>query len=264
MAKSTTKLIIIPEYKPLYAMRKCFGPPMGPLLKPCPTPIDVVGDLIKQAPPQDLTVMEVVPLGGGKYSDPVRLHPNNYMLSYEEIRDGKIQDTPVKVESVSLSERQMILPDKITPGKPSKVIVHELNDTAATKIDIEIKVPEETTAPVEPAMITDEEAASIPGVAEVPTTDAVAISEPITEETVPEVEPVTTSEAPVGGISAEAEPVESETVPAEGAPADENAPVEPAVASTGIIDPYAGMTRAERKAARRAEREAMGGGTVQK
>ncbi len=270
MAKSTTKLIIIPEYKPLYAMRKCFGPPMGPLLKPCPTPIDIIGELIKQAPPQDLTVMEVVPLGGGKYSDPVQLHSNNYMLSYDEIKDGKVQDTPVKVENVPLSRRMMILPDKITPGKSPKVITHDLSDAAATKIDVEIVVPDGTAAPAESAVTADKEVANAPAVTEEPTEDTIVANGSIAEETTPEAEPVTVSETPVektseaAPIEAEAS-VEDETAPVEEVSTDETAaPAEPAVAANEIIDPYAGMTRAERKAARRAEREAMGGGTAQK
>lgn len=80
------KYILIPEYKPLYAMRKCFGPTHGPLAKPCPTPIDIIGELLKQK--ETVTIHEVKKIEEGVFSDPIQLTLDNYMKSYDEIVAG--------------------------------------------------------------------------------------------------------------------------------------------------------------------------------
>ena len=80
------KYILIPEYKPLYAMRKCFGPTHGPLAKPCPTPIDIIGELLKQK--ETVTIHEVKKIEEGVFSEPIQLTLDNYMKSYDEIVAG--------------------------------------------------------------------------------------------------------------------------------------------------------------------------------
>ena len=57
------KFILIPEYRPLYAMAKCFGPTHGPLSKPCPTPVDIIGQLLLQKGNDSITIYET------KYDD---------------------------------------------------------------------------------------------------------------------------------------------------------------------------------------------------
>lgn len=82
---NTTKFIVIPEYAPLYAMRKCFGPLQAPLSKPTPTPIDIIGELLLQSGKEKVSIYEVVPTTNGKFSKPIQLTLENYDKSYDEI-----------------------------------------------------------------------------------------------------------------------------------------------------------------------------------
>lgn len=80
------KYILIPEYRPLYAMRHCWGPSYGPLWKPTLTPIDVIGELLLQSGNEKLSIFEVVKLANSnRFSEPVQLSLENYRLPYEEI-----------------------------------------------------------------------------------------------------------------------------------------------------------------------------------
>ncbi|MCM1230068.1 MAG: hypothetical protein NC489_08045 [Ruminococcus flavefaciens] len=146
----------------------------------------------------------------------MRLTTENYMLPYEEILTGKTKDTPIKMESIP-NTREAVIPEQIVPGNPAHV-VREVSDTVAVK---------ETVA-VNPD----------PVVTEVPTKEQTPVVEPAVE------------------VSTPAE----DTQPEESTPAEPDAPAaESDIAeNTGdtIKDPYAGMTKAERKAARRAERDA--------
>ena len=44
------KYILIPDYKPLFAMRECFGPTNGPLEKPNYTPVEIIHKLLLHEP----------------------------------------------------------------------------------------------------------------------------------------------------------------------------------------------------------------------
>lgn len=94
MARPARKFILIPEYRPLHAMVECFGPKHGPLNEPCPTPIAVIGKLLKQKGDEALTIMEVKKNADGTTTDPVRLTPENYTLSYDEIVSGAEMPDP--------------------------------------------------------------------------------------------------------------------------------------------------------------------------
>lgn len=247
MAKDV-KYIIIPEYKPLYAMRKCFGPRQGPLLRPNPTPITVIAELLQQKPPQELTVLEVVPTGKNTFSEPVKLALNNYMLPYEDIVAGKTQDTPVKMEPVR-RPRNEVKPDVIVPGNPPKVITHDLSDTI--KVDSSVKSEPAPAAPVaEP--VSEVPAEPVPETVPeaVPTEAAEPAAEPVAEP-IPE-EPI----APTEDTSTPASEAPVEETP--DAPAQTEEPAERIDTSAPdvIPNPYAGMSKKERKEARRAEREA--------
>lgn len=205
MANVSMKYIIIPEYKPLWAMKECFGPTHGPLSRPCKTPVDVIGKLLKQSGKEALTVYEVIP-AGKQFSEPVQLTMDNYRLPYEQIVAA------------------MANPDEVTLVAAETVLV----EPAAVK-EPEVVMPTIVEAPVE----TEEEAPIDP--VEPPV-------EAVPEESVVETEP----EAAVAEYVPDAvadEPKSEEAV--EETVVEEEKPVE--------VDPYAGMTKAERKAARRAE-----------
>lgn len=111
MVKGPRKYIVIPEYRPLYAMQECYGPTHGPLKQPCLTPLAVIRKLLLQTGNESLTVMEVIKdEKTGKYSEPVRLTLDNYMLPYDEIKNGK--KVPTSEARVILSKDRPIQPKK--------------------------------------------------------------------------------------------------------------------------------------------------------
>ena len=111
MVKGPRKYIVIPEYRPLYAMQECYGPTHGPLKQPCLTPLAVIRKLLMQTGNESLTVMEVVKdEKTGKYSEPVRLTLDNYMLPYDEIKNGK--KVPTSEARVIMSKDRPVQPKK--------------------------------------------------------------------------------------------------------------------------------------------------------
>lgn len=111
MVKGPRKYIVIPEYRPLYAMQECYGPTHGPLKQPCLTPLAVIRKLLMQTGNESLTIMEVIKdEKTGKYSEPVRLTLDNYMLPYDEIKNGK--KVPTSEARVIMSKDRPIQPKK--------------------------------------------------------------------------------------------------------------------------------------------------------
>lgn len=111
MVKGPRKYIVIPEYRPLYAMQECYGPTHGPLKQPCLTPLAVIRKLLLQTGNESLTIMEVIKdEKTGKYSEPVRLTLDNYMLPYDEIKNGK--KVPTSEARVIMSKDRPIQPKK--------------------------------------------------------------------------------------------------------------------------------------------------------
>lgn len=111
MVKGPRKYIVIPEYRPLYAMQECYGPTHGPLKQPCLTPLAVIRKLLMQTGNESLTIMEVIKdEKTGKYSEPVRLTLDNYMLPYDEIKNGK--KVPTSEARVIMSKDRPVQPKK--------------------------------------------------------------------------------------------------------------------------------------------------------
>ena len=170
MSNSARKYILIPEYRPLYAMRECYGPTHGPLTAPCPTPVTTIRKLLMQRGDEALTILEVLKNQDGSTTPPVQLTLENYTLPYDEIRNGK-----------SMPDSTIATPPTVDEGVSPVIVVS--GDKADNTVSINV---DDTSA-----------------------------------DTVPE----------MGNDSV-----------------TENQPIE----DTNEIDPYAGMTKAERKAARRA------------
>ena len=130
------KYILIPEYKPLYAMRKCFGPTHGPLAKPCPTPIDIIGELLKQK--ETVTIHEVKKIEEGVFSEPIQLTLDNYMKSYDEIVAGDSNT------DVSGSDEEVVAPAVAeavaeTVSAPDPEIIHAVNTVQYNADDCDIR-----------------------------------------------------------------------------------------------------------------------------
>ena len=131
------KYILIPEYRPLYAMRHCFGPTHGPLTKPCPTPVDVIGQLLQQTGKEAVSIYEV------KYDtvkqtttgDPIRLTLENYKMPYDQI---------VNTKAVEPESRSVTMVSEVKTVKPTIVLPKE-----ATTISNVTEITEESVIAVE-------------------------------------------------------------------------------------------------------------------
>lgn len=230
MENNIRKYILIPEYRPLWAMRKCFGPTHGPLTKPCPTPLDIIRELLLQTGREELTIMEVVK-EGDKFSEPVRLTIDNYMLPYEEIRGGKtvpvteviVVDDKPKVEVAPTFVDKPVDPPTAEP-EPG-----EFDDVEPSADDVLTQSTGDTVADPEQDSATEEsvdsDSSDVPN--ETPT-ETIVVEESTEEAATP-------AEAIANQIGTEGEemPEAAETV-------------------TGTVDPYAGMTKSQRRAARKA------------
>lgn len=210
------KYIIVPEYKPLYAMAECWGPTHGPLTEPCLVPIDIIGKLLLQTGKDAVNIYEVKKDPKGNMLPWVKLTLDNYRKPYEEIA-GIEEELP----DTSLKEAP-----KTEPVNPVEINTKPEMDEPLTSVAPEN--PNVTETPIKVDEIKE-------GI------DPSDIKEEVTE--------------PTGDASDETVPSEdTETVTAEEVSKPEEA--EESVDTT--VDPYAGMTKAERKRARREARAKLG------
>lgn len=201
------KFILIPEYRPLYAMAKCFGPTHGPLSKPCPTPVDIIGQLLLQKGKDAITIYETKYDDKGNTMPPLMLTLDNYKLPYEEIAGIK-EDAPAQVF------------------------------TEMPKVQAPVEPVIEPAAPIEDSDIQEE------------------INEPEIEEPVNEIQEREVAEDEVlESIEPKNDSVESTEITIDQLDAEEKETEEESepVVETPSENPYAGMTKAERRRAKREE-----------
>lgn len=239
------KYIIIPEYAPLYAMAKVFGPTQAPLTKPTPCPVDIIGQLLKQSGNEKVTIFETKFDENKKTLPPVQLNLDNYTLPYEEIvammaaNNGKVPEE--KKEGLYMEQVETPIADVYPTIEPREVKEDEI---------LESVEPDDTSVVSEP-ISTEDLVTNDPETPNEEVSETIVNEEPTFEEkleTIPEVEPDEIDKAMI----AEAEAVNAEeenTV--EVLHGDTGASTEEAAQEQ--INKYAGMTKAERKAARRAE-----------
>ena len=141
------KYILIPEYRPLYAMQRCFGPTHGPLERPTLTPIDVIGTLLKQTGNERLTIFEVKKLDSGKFSEPVQLTQTNYMKSYDEIKENPVVPGQQLEEVKPPKAVHPVAPVKKTEPAPA---AHDIKMELVMKPEPQVEqAPEKQEEPVE-------------------------------------------------------------------------------------------------------------------
>lgn len=213
MEKNVRKYIIIPDFKPLFAMRECFGQTDGPLDKPTPVPLDIIGKLLRQDGRDALTIMEVKNPREGT-SEPVRLTLDNYTLPYEEILNG------AKMEKTATAP--------IT--KPAEPVKPEVDKGVANAIKDMING---TTPPVE---------------------DTAPVVEEPTEEPNDTNAEAEVSEEPQAEGNEEPTAEESDTIVVDGGlTVGTPEPVGESITETATsADPFAGMTKKQRREARKA------------
>lgn len=158
------KYIIVPNYCPLYAMAKCFGPTHGPLTKPCPTPVDIIRELLLQTGTEKVHIYEVGYDIQKKttYGEPVQLNMNNYKIPYEQLirkSDSEYEVGEVVTEEVVTST--VVTPTIITAeAEPVEDVAVTTDDTATVSEDRNDVVVDDSTVEDEavenPEIVTNE------------------------------------------------------------------------------------------------------------
>lgn len=175
------KYIIVPNYCPLYAMSKCFGPTHGPLTKPCPTPVDIIRELLLQTGVERVHIYEV----GydvekrATYGEPVQLNMNNYQIPYDQlVRNSASKYAAGEVVTAEVTESKPVTPT-VLEAKVDPIIEYPDEEPATFRktVDpiIETKGEESTTfrQTVDPA-ITFPEPVEVEN--SIPKADEVAVS----------------------------------------------------------------------------------------
>ena len=212
------KYIIVPEYKPLYAMAECWGPTHGPLTEPCLVPIDIIGKLLLQTGKEAVNIYEVKkdPKSGDMLPW-VKLTLDNYRKPYEEIAgiEEELPDTSLKEAPKAEPVNPVEINTKPEMDEPLTSVTPENPNVTETPIKID-----EIKEGIDPSDIKEE------------------VTEPAED----------TSDESVATEDTETATAEEVSNPEE---------TEESVDTT-TVDPYAGMTKAERKRARREARAKLG------
>lgn len=143
------KYILIPEYRPLYAMRRCWGQTHGPLTKPCPVPVDVIGELLSQTGSEAVTIYEVKLNPDGSTTAPIQLTPENYMKPYDEIAGIKAPVDPIVENPEPIPVEPTVLPsepdkdEKAEEEAPAVEVPQESENTEVVVVEEKSEIKEE-------------------------------------------------------------------------------------------------------------------------
>lgn len=146
------KYILIPEYRPLYAMRRCWGQTHGPLTKPCPVPVDVIGELLSQTGSEAVTIYEVKLNPDGSTTVPIQLTPENYMKPYDEIAGIKAPVDPIVENPEPIPVEPTVLPsepdkdEKAEEEAPAMEVPQESENTEVVVVEEKSEIKEESAS----------------------------------------------------------------------------------------------------------------------
>lgn len=130
--RSMTKYILVPEYRPLFAMAKIFGPTHGPLQKPTAAPVEIIGQLLLQDGLEKVTVFEVGydPTQRKTFGKPVQLTRANYMIPYEELIKDSMPNT--KEDRVTTDNKA---PEVVNPVTPTESEAEPVEPTVVNTVE---------------------------------------------------------------------------------------------------------------------------------
>lgn len=170
------KYIIVPEFVPLYAMRKVFGPQTGPIRKPIAVDTEIIRQLLQQKPPVKMYEVQLTNAKLLTYDKKVELTKDNYNKdnfveessenTSNEVVEEKVEaelpklENPINSDSMGV-ELRVETPKVEETEKVEEVAVETKSDDAdvAELIDVvtaEEPVSVESTEPEEkPAEATD-------------------------------------------------------------------------------------------------------------
>lgn len=151
------KYIIVPNYCPLYAMSKCFGPTHGPLTKPCPTPVDIIRELLLQTGVEQVHIYEVGydMQKRATYGEPVRLTMSNYQIPYDQlVRNSASQYAAGEVVTAEMTESKPVTPT-VLEAEVDPIITHEGEEPAAITKTVDPIITHEGEEPAQISMTVD-------------------------------------------------------------------------------------------------------------
>ena len=131
------KNIIIPEFVPLYAMRKVFGPQTGPIRTPIAVDTAIIEELLDQRPPVKVFEVKLTNAKTGAFSDKIELTKDNFDKNNWEAKTSE----PVKEEKAELpvAEVPQMAAEEVIKTAP----VEEPTMVATETISETVKEPEE-------------------------------------------------------------------------------------------------------------------------
>lgn len=191
------KYVIIPDFVPLYAMRKVFGPQTGPIRKPIKVDTEIIRELLKQKPPVRVFEVKLTNVKLGTYDDKIELTLQNYdkedlFASKEpEKTETKPDEESMDKESQATVEekKEEVVSDTATENTLAEPVASDSmgvelridsdtdKDTTDAKSDdadiaelVDAVTEEETTAATETTEASDKKSEEVAGAADTTTT----------------------------------------------------------------------------------------------
>ena len=191
------KYVIIPDFVPLYAMRKVFGPQTGPIRKPIKVDTEIIRELLKQKPPVRVFEVKLTNVKLGTYDDKIELTLQNYdkedlFASKEpEKTETKPDEESMDKESQATVEekKEEVVSDTVTENTLAEPVASDSmgvelrvdsdtdKDTTDEKSDdadiaelVDAVTENETTAATETTEASDKKSEEVAGAADTTTT----------------------------------------------------------------------------------------------
>lgn len=167
------KYIIVPEFVPLYAMRKVFGPQTGPIRKPIAVDTEIIRQLLQQKPPVKMYEVQLTNAKLLTYDKKVELTKDNYNKdnfveessenTSNEMVEEKVEaelpklENPINSDSMGV-ELRVETPKIEEPEKVEEVAVEtksedadvaELIDVVTAEEPVSVEVAESEEKPTE-------------------------------------------------------------------------------------------------------------------
>lgn len=139
------KYVIIPDFIPLYAMRKVFGPQTGPIRKPIKVDTEIIRELLKQKPPVRVFEVKLTNVKLGTYDDKIELTLQNY--DKEDLFASKEPEkTETKPDEESMDkESQATADEKKEEVVSDTAIENTLTEPVASdSMGVELRVDSDT------------------------------------------------------------------------------------------------------------------------
>lgn len=150
------KYVIIPDFVPLYAMRKIFGPQTGPIRKPIKVDTEIIRELLKQKPPVRVFEVKLTNVKLGTYDDKIELTLQNY--DKEDLFASKEPEkTETKPDEESMDKESQAPTDEKKEEEASDIASEPVlaEPIASDSMGVELRVNSDTDAKSDDADIAE-------------------------------------------------------------------------------------------------------------